>query len=44
MIKTMSLDLGILKVYLSVSLNRVITGIYCANLQGSIDQELGLIN
>ena len=41
MIKTMSLDLGILKVYLSVSLNRVIAEIYYANLQGSIDRELG---
>ena len=44
MIKTMSLDLGILKVYLSVSLNRVIARIYCANLQGLIDRELGSID
>ena len=44
MIKTISLGLGLLKVCLSVSLNRVFAGIYCVKLQGSIDRNMQFQN
>ena len=39
MIKTLSLGLGLLKVYLSISLNQVFCRNLFVKLQGSIDQK-----